>query len=60
MNHTIHSLAMEQNTSTYIFLSSKDSLTFFPDNSPGNFRVKLDSPLMLNRYWYVALCEFFL
>ena len=32
-------------------------MTFFPDNSHTNFRVKLATPLSLDSYWYVALCE---
>ena len=48
---------MEQNASTYLFLSSNDSQIFFPHNSPADFRIKLDNPIVLDAHWHVCLCE---
>ena len=48
---------MEQNASTYLFLSSADSQQFFPDNSAADFRIKLDIPIILDAHWHVCLCE---
>ena len=50
-------MIMERNGSMYLFLSSVDSINYFPDNVQANFQIKLDTALMLDEYWYVALCE---
>lgn len=39
-------------------VSSTDGTDFFSDNSPFNFRVKLNRNIQLDGYWMVALTEF--
>jgi hypothetical protein len=41
----------------YLSVCSKDSATYFPNNKPANFRVKLAQPLQLTGCWKVGLCE---
>ena len=43
----------------YIFLSSKDSLRFHPDNKGYNFTVELPERVELRGNWKVALCDIF-
>ena len=45
------------NMSIHLFLSSSDCLEYFPDNQQAKFQVKLETPMILDEYWYVALCE---
>ena len=44
----------------YIFLSSKDSLRYHPDNKGYNFTVELPERVELRGNWKVALCDIFL
>ena len=44
----------------YIFLSSKDSLRYHPDNKGYNFTVELPKRVELRGNWKVALCDIFL
>ena len=41
----------------YIFLSSKDSLRFHPDNKGYNFTVELPERVELRGNWKVVLCD---
>jgi hypothetical protein len=41
----------------YLHVSSADSLPYFPNNKPDNFRVKLSKPLNLTGCWKIGLCE---
>ena len=41
----------------YLFLSSADSQQFFPANNQSDFRVKLDTPIVLDNHWHISLCE---
>jgi hypothetical protein len=43
----------------YIFLRSNDSLNYFPDNKPHDFRIHLENPIDLHGYWKMGICEFF-
>ena len=49
---------MEQN-SFFIFLSSEDSLSYHPDNTPSNFIVELKESLQIIGEWEVGICDFF-
>ena len=49
---------MEQN-SFFIFLSSEDSLSYHPDNTPYNFIVELKESLQIIGEWEVGICDFF-
>lgn len=48
---------MSADHSFYLFVSNLDSISYFPGNSPGHFKVKLEKPLTLDSHWYIALCE---
>ena len=41
----------------YVYLSSDESKTYFPDNQPSKFTVKLPETLHLQGKWQLALCE---
>jgi hypothetical protein len=42
----------------YFFANSHDSIGYFPNNNPGNYRVKLEKPIRLEgQGWHVGLCE---
>jgi hypothetical protein len=42
----------------YMIVSSTDSVEYFEQNRPGNFRVKLKKPIQLQHgSWCVGLCE---
>ena len=41
----------------YVCANSADSKTYFPDNTVGHFRVKLQRPLLLEGNWVMGLCE---
>ena len=43
----------------YIFLTSKDSLGFHPDNTGHNFTVELPERVELRGEWKVAFCDIF-
>lgn len=43
--------------SFYVLLGSEDSLNFFPQNNPYQFRSQLSSPLQLSGLWKVAIVE---
>ena len=43
--------------SIYLSVSNYDSVNYFPDNKPANFRVKLSKRLELGESWKIALCE---
>lgn len=43
----------------YMFVKSGDSLEFYSDNKPYDFKVHLDPILRLDGYWKVGLTEFF-
>ena len=45
--------------SFFIFLSSKDSLSYHQDNTPSNFIVELKERLQLIGDWEVGICDFF-
>ena len=49
---------MEQN-SFFIFLSSEDSLSDHPDNTPSNFIVELKESLQIIGECEVGICDFF-
>ena len=49
---------MEQN-SFFIFLSSEDSLSYHPDNTPSNFIIELKESLQIIGEWEVGICDFF-
>ncbi len=48
---------MFDKTQFYIFASSRDSIIDFPTNQNAKFRIKIEKPLNLDQYWYVALCQ---
>ena len=41
----------------YLFLSSTDSLTYYPENTPEYFTVNLEQSLCLRGVWKVALTD---
>ena len=43
----------------YVYLKSTDSNNMFPDNRVFKFRIHLKNPLILNGFWKVGLCEFY-
>lgn len=43
----------------YIFLRSNDSLNYFPDNKPYDFKIHLENAIDLHGYWKIGICEFF-
>ena len=43
----------------FIFLSSKDSLSYHQDNTPSNFIVELKERLQIIGEWEVGICDFF-
>lgn len=43
----------------YIFVRSSDSVSYYPDNKPYDFRVHLDNSLDLHGYWKIGISEFF-
>ena len=43
----------------YVFLKSSDSVRYFPDNKPYNFRVHLENNIDLRGYWKIGISEFF-
>lgn len=44
--------------SVRVLVASTDGADFFSDNTPFNFRVKLNRTIQLDGYWVVALTEF--
>ena len=42
----------------YLYVSSSDSKTIYPNNNPSEFRVELPTCLMLRGDWEIALIEF--
>ena len=47
------------NDNFYLFISSKDSLSFHPDNEGSNFIVELPESVNLYGDWEIALCDFY-
>ena len=43
----------------YFFISSRDSLSFYPDNTGYNFTVELPERLNLKGDWEIVLCDFY-
>ena len=43
----------------YVFLKSSDSVRYFPDNKPYNFRVHLENNIDLRGYWKIEISEIF-
>ena len=41
----------------YVNISSDNSLDYFPNNSPSDFRLHLKQTLRLHGYWTVALTD---
>jgi hypothetical protein len=41
----------------YIVVTNADSESYYADNTPNHFRVKLSKPLKLESEWSVGLCE---
>ena len=41
----------------YIYLTSSGSKTFFSDNEPSSFRIKLSRPLIFSGLWEIALTQ---
>jgi hypothetical protein len=42
-----------------VYLKSDESNSYFPDNKPWNFKVRMDSPLIFQGIWKVALTDFY-
>ena len=47
------------NRDFYLFLSSKDSLSFHPNNKGHSFIVELPERVNLDGDWEIALCDFY-
>lgn len=43
----------------YLYAKSDDSLEYFADNKPYQFRVHLNTPLILKGFWKVSLVDFY-
>ena len=43
--------------SFYVVLDSTESLQYFPDNKPYNFKVNMKSPIVLENKWQMSLTE---
>lgn len=43
----------------YIFVKSSDTVNYYPENKPYDFRVHLDNALNLHGYWKIGVSEFF-
>lgn len=42
----------------FLYLSSDDSMDYFPDNSPINFRVKMPNPRLFQCMWLCGVISF--
>ena len=42
----------------YLYVSSEDSLDFYPDNTPHHFKIHLRNPLQWRGFWKTGLIEF--
>lgn len=42
-----------------LYLTSSDSIGYFSDNKPWRFKIHLNSPLVFEGKWEVALLELF-
>jgi hypothetical protein len=42
----------------YVYITSDESNSYFTDNQASNFKVHLNTPLILNGFWKVGLLEF--
>ena len=48
---------MDTENDIFLHVSSKDSIGYFPDNTPALFRVKLNNTLNLKGMWQIGLCQ---
>jgi len=48
---------MDNENDIFLHVSSKDSLSYFPHNTPAVFRVKLNTTLNLNGSWEMGVCD---